>query len=136
VERPLTPFCYTTEVRFRDLDALGHVNNAVFLTYLEEARIRWWEGLLRGRSWQEHGFIVARNEIDYRKPLLRKDVAQIELRCSQVGTSSFTLGFKIRREADGVVLAEGHSVQVMMDFKADRPRPIPAETLAWLKAQA
>ena len=41
VENILKPFCYTTEVRFRDLDALGHVNNAVYLTYLEQARIRW-----------------------------------------------------------------------------------------------
>ncbi|WP_005038393.1 acyl-CoA thioesterase [Holophaga foetida] len=131
----MKPFCYTTEVRFRDLDALGHVNNAVYLTYLEQARIRWWDDQLQGRPWREHGFLVVRTEIDYRKPLFFHDVVKVELFCSQIGTSSFTLSFKFRREKDDVVVAEGHTVQVMMDFNADRPRPIPPEALEWLKTR-
>ncbi|MBP1625748.1 MAG: thioesterase superfamily protein [Holophagaceae bacterium] len=130
------PFSYPMEVRFRDLDALGHVNNAVMLTYLEQARIRWWEGFLRGRSFQECGFLIARIEVDYRKPILLQDAIRVELRCPQVGTSSFTLGFKVLREKDGVVMAEGQTVQVMMDFEHQRPQAIPADAVAWLKAQA
>lgn len=132
----MTPFCYTTEVRFRDLDAMGHLNNAVFLTYLEQARIRWWEPQLQGRRWQEHGFLIVRTEIDYRRPVLFHDVVNVELTVSQIGTSSFTLSFRFLRAKDGAVMAEGHTVQVMMDFDAERPRPIPPETLAWLQAQA
>lgn len=135
MENDLKPFCYTTEVRFRDLDAMGHLNNAVFLTYLEQARIRWWEPQLQGRPWTEHGFLIARTEIDYRKPILFHDVVKVELACSQIGTSSFVLSFKFRRAKDEVVMAEGHTVQVMMDFEAERPRPIPPETLTWLKGQ-
>ena len=132
----MKPFSYPMEVRFRDLDVLGHVNNAVVLTYLEQARLRWWQDHLQGRRFQEHGFLIARIEIDYRKPILMHDSVRIELRCGQIGTSSFSLAFKVLREADGVVLAEGHSVQVMLDFKSERPCAVPPETLAWLKAQA
>lgn len=114
---------------------MGHLNNAVFLTYLEQARIRWWEPQLQGRPWQEHGFLIARTEINYRKPVLFHDVIRVELAVSQIGTSSFTLGFKLFRAKDGDLMAEGHTVQVMMDFEAERPRPLPAETIAWLKAQ-
>lgn len=132
----MKPFSYPLEVRFRDLDALGHVNNAVLLTYVEQARIRWWEGHLKGRPFRELGFLVARTEIDYRKPIHMRDAVRVELRCDQVGTSSFTNRFRILREADGTVLAEGVTVLVMMDFQNDRPRPIPAETQAWLRGQA
>jgi len=132
----LKPFSYPMEVRFRDLDALGHVNNAVMLTYLEQARLRWWQDHLQGRRFQDLGFLIARIEIDYRKPILMHDAVRIELRCGQIGTSSFSLAFKILREADGVVMAEGHAVQVMLDFKPERPYPIPADTQVWLKAQA
>ena len=123
------------EVRFRDLDALGHVNNAVLLTYVEQARLRWWEDFLLGRSFKDHGFLIARTEIDYRKPIFFHDSIRVELRCHQIGTSSFSLGFLVLREKDDVVLAEGQTVQVMLDFKTNRPRPISDEAQIWLKAQ-
>ena len=114
------PFSTPIEVRFADLDALGHVNNATFITYLEQARWYWWEGFLEGRPFLDEGFLIAR----------------VEIRCTQVGNTSFTLGCKVVRSTDGVVMAEGQTVQVMMDFKTGRPRPLSAAAVAWLKGQA
>lgn len=129
-------FSLPIEVRFRDLDSLGHVNHAVFISYLEHARNRWWAGYLDGRPFQEEGYLIARVEIDYRKPILVGDPVRVDLRCTHVGHSSFALGFRLIRSTDEVVLAEGESVQVMMDFAAGRPAPIRARTQAWLRSQA
>ena len=128
-------FSQAIEVRFSDLDALGHVNHAVFITYLEQARWRWWEQFLAGRPFLEEGFLIARVEIDYRKPILLDDAIRVEMRCTQVGNTSFTVGYTVIRERDQVVLAEAHTVQVSMDFQSQRPRPLRPATLAWLKEQ-
>lgn len=123
-------------MRFRDLDALGHVNNAVLVTFLEIARTAWWRLHLKGRPFQEDGYLVARVEMDYRKPVKLEDAVTVEVRVPQVGASSFILDYKIRRAGDGVVLAEGQTVQVFMDFRTERPRPARPETVAWLRTQA
>jgi acyl-CoA thioester hydrolase len=129
-------FSQPIDVRFADLDALGHVNHAVFITYLEHARTRWWDDYLAGRSFKEEGFLIARVEVDYRKPILLGDSVRVDLRCSQVGHTSFSLAYKVVRAQDEVVLAEGQSVQVMMDFASQRPKPVRAQTQAWLRDQA
>ena len=66
-------FEYELEVLFRDCDPMGHVNNAVYLTYLEAARFAWWRNAFGPQGLTEHGFIVARVEIDYRKAALPGD---------------------------------------------------------------
>ncbi len=128
-------FSLPIDVRFADLDALGHVNHAVFVTYLEHARTRWWGGYLAGRSFQEEGFLIARVELDYRKPILLGDDVRVEVRCPHVGHTSFTLAYRVIRTKDEVVLAEGQTVQVMMDFATQRPRPVRPATQAWLRTQ-
>lgn len=128
-------FSQAIDVRFSDLDALGHVNHAVFISYLEHARTQWWRGHLGERSFLEEGFLLARVEIDYRKPILLGEAVRVDLRCAQVGTTSFALAYQVVRERDAVVLAEAQTVQVMMDFATQRPRPVPAGILAWLEQQ-
>lgn len=128
-------YSYPIDVRFSDLDALGHVNHAVFVTYLEQARFHWWLAFLEGRPFEEEGFLIARVEVDYRKPILLGDSVRVELHCVKIGTTSFTLAFKVVREPDGAVFAEAHVVQVMLDFATQRPKPIGPETLAWLRTQ-
>ena len=84
---------------FSDLDALGHVNHAVFVTYLEQARFHWWAGIFStGRPFEEEGFLVARVEMDYRKPILLGDAVRVGLRARKIGTSSFTLAYRVVRE--------------------------------------
>ena len=129
------PFSHPIEVRFRDLDPFGHVNHAAVLTFLEVARLAWWRGFLAGRPFGEAGFLIARVEVDYRKPILLEDAVRVELRCTQAGTSSFALAYQVLR-GDGVVLVEAQSVQVLYDFRAGRPRPVPPELAAWLRGQA
>jgi len=129
-------FSQPIDVRFADLDALGHVNHAVFVSYLEQARYRWWSEFLDGRPFDEEGFLIARVEIDYRKPILLGDGVRVDLRCSHVGHTSFSLAYKVVRTRDEVILAEGQTVQVMMDFSTQRPKALRPPTLAWLRHQA
>jgi len=129
-------FSLPIDVRFADLDALGHVNHAVFITYLEHARTRWWGAYLAGRAFTEEGFLIARVEIDYRKPIVLGEEVRVDLRCPHVGNTSFALAYKVVRARDEVVLAEAQTVQVMMDFATQRPRPVRPQTLAWLRTQA
>jgi acyl-CoA thioester hydrolase len=128
-------FSQPIDVRFSDLDALGHVNHAVFITYLEHARTKWWKALLDGRPFQEEGFVMARVEMDYRKSIGLGDQVRVELRCAHLGHTSFALAYRVIREPDGVILAEAQTVQVMVDFSTMRPRVLRPQTEAWLKTQ-
>jgi len=128
-------FSIPIDVRFRDIDSLDHVNHGVFVDYLEHARFHWWRGFIKDRPFEEDGFHIARLEIDYRKPIHSGEKVRVELRCDRIGNTSFTLAYKVIREPEGVVLAEAQTVQVFMDFKTRRPKPIRTETLAWLRSQ-
>jgi len=129
------PFSHPIELRFRDLDPLGHVNHAVFVTYLEIARTAWWRGFLGGRPFVEEGFLIARVEVDYRQPVLFGEGIEVEVVCSEVGNRSFTLDYRVVGK-DGLVRAEARTVQVMFDFQAQRPRPLGPALAAWLRSQA
>ena len=128
-------FSQPIDVRFSDLDSLGHVNNAVFISYLEHARYKWWASMLNGRDFKEDGFLIARVEMDYRKPILLGDTVRVDLRVTQIGNTSFALSYKVVRDPGEVVLSEAQTVQVSMDFQTQRPRAIRPQTLAWLKTQ-
>ena len=111
------PFAHRERVRFRDCDAMGHVNNAVYSTYLEEARIRVLGGLTP--------FILARVEIDFRSQLRAGEEIEVGTRCSRVGTKSFDLEHQIR--ADGRVVADARSVLVGYDYDTERSVPLSDE---------
>lgn len=129
-------FSLPIDVRFADLDALGHVNHAAFVVYLEHARTQWWRAYLAGRGFTEEGFVIARVELDYRRPAHLGDDLRVELRCVELGQSSFTLAYRVLREPGAVLLAEGRTVQVMMDFAGARPEPLRPPTRTWLEGQA
>jgi acyl-CoA thioester hydrolase len=118
------PHVLRERVRFRDCDAMGHVNNAVYSTYLEEARI----GVLGGLS----QFILARMEIDFRAELRMGEEVEVRTRCSRVGTKSFDLEHVIA--ADGRVVAEAKSVLVSYDYGLGASVPVPEELRARLEA--
>lgn len=130
------PFIHEIHPRFRDLDALGHVNNAVLVTFLEQARFHWWRGYLGGRPFEAEGFLIARVEADYKIPILLEDQVRIEVRCTKIGTTSFALAYRVLRGADGALFAEAKTVQVMLDFTTHRPSPLTTEARAWLEAHA
>jgi acyl-CoA thioester hydrolase len=107
-------FVHRESVRFRDCDAMGHVNNAVFSTYLEQARI----GVLGGLD----AFILARVEIDFRSELEAGGEVEVLTRCPRIGTKSFDLEHTIRK--DGRLVAEAKSVLVGYDYAKRESVPI------------
>jgi acyl-CoA thioester hydrolase len=122
------------EIRWHDVDAYRHVNNAVFLTYLEEARDEWLEQVL-GRSDELWDFVLGRVEIDYRQELTQEDDAVI-VRCSlaSVGNSSVRTAEEILK-LDGSVSAEAKAVLVALDRVAKKPRPLTAQERAALQTE-
>jgi acyl-CoA thioester hydrolase len=112
-------FVHRETVRFRDLDAKGHVNNAVYLTYLESARI----AFVADASAEEFEFIVARIEIDFRAPLELGETVEIGVRAARFGTKSFDLEYELR--AGGRLVAEATSVCVGYDYESGETVPIP-----------
>jgi acyl-CoA thioester hydrolase len=111
---PEYPFVHQERVRFRDCDAMGHVNNAVYSTYLEEARI----GVLGGLE----PFILARVEIDFRAELRSAEEIEIRTRCSRIGTKSFDLEHQIW--AGARLVADAKSVLVGYDYEAGASVPL------------
>jgi acyl-CoA thioester hydrolase len=103
---------------------MGHVNNAVYSTYLEEARI----GVLGDLI----DFILARVEIDFRAELRMGDEVEVRTRCSRIGTKSFDLEHVIEA-AGGRVVAEAKSVLVSYDYARSESVPVPAELRARLQ---
>lgn len=121
-------FAVEEEVRFRDLDALGHVNNAVYLTYFEHARVGYFQHLgLVGEPGREWFFILAEARCTYRYPARLGDRLRIATGVTDMGRSSFRMGYLITRTADGRVVATGETVQVAYDYVAARPVPVPAD---------
>jgi acyl-CoA thioester hydrolase len=111
-------------IRWRDVDAYGHVNNAVFLNYLEEARDRLVESLFGERAWD---FVIARVAIDYRSELNQSD-GEVTVRCDVTGfgTSSVRTAERVLA-ADGRLSAEAESVIVARDPETGRGRPLTDE---------
>ena len=114
------------QLRFADTDALGHVNNACFLSYFELSRVAYFQEVLGDVvDWKSRGIILARTEVDYRFPLFLEDKPVVKVRCSQVGNKSFVMSYLI--EEDGKVFAEGNTVMVCYDFLENKPFPMPEE---------
>ena len=117
------------EVRWRDVDNYGHVNNAVYLTYLEEVRDEWLGRVLRDPAlvW---GYVIARVEIDYRRELTLEDDAVVA-RCSleRLGTKSVTTSEAIVTRG-GELSAEAKAVLVARDGETGRSRVISDEERA------
>ena len=123
-------FSHPIEVRFRDCDPLGHVNNAVYLTYLEQARLFHWRTLwgfsLEGLGDGTPGVILARAEVDYRRAAKYGDRLEVRIFLASLGRTSFTYEYEIV-DADGNLAATARTVQVMYDYAASKPVPIPPD---------
>ncbi|MGW1538906.1 acyl-CoA thioesterase [Streptomyces sp. NPDC002309] len=120
---------YRCPLRWADMDAYGHVNNVVFLRYLEEARI---DFLFRPDKEFQQGSVVARHEIDYKRQLVHRHApVDIELWVTEIRAASFTLTYEVK---DGDQLyVRASTVIVPFDFEAQRPRRITAEEREFLE---
>jgi acyl-CoA thioester hydrolase len=120
-------------VRWADLDAFGHVNNAVYLTYSELARVDW-----GGKQFapKDPGSVlvemtVAHSEVDYLIPITKFGVDyDVNLWVESIGNTSFTMAYEVTR--DGVIFAKMKTVQVMIDLAKMKSRPISEAERAFL----
>ena len=119
------PFVHREVVRFADLDGFGHANNAVFLTYIEQARIAFLidRGIFRQPTREDMTMILARAEVDFRAPLAVGDEVEVGVRAARVGSKSFELEYELR--ADGRLVGEARTVLVAYDYEQDTSVTIP-----------
>jgi acyl-CoA thioester hydrolase len=131
------------EVRFADTDAMGHVNNAAYLTYCEIARAGYYEAvtgepLPLGAHGASEGMILAEARITYRTPAFYGETLTIEARVGRIGRSSFTQEFRLTaprsRHGDARLVAVSESTQVMYDYAAERPIRMSDELSAAMEA--
>jgi acyl-CoA thioester hydrolase len=118
------------EVQFRDCDPLGHVNNAVYITYFEIARFAYCRDALKFTPEDAVGsssFIMARVECNFRSQARLGDWLDVRIRVSGISRSSFTFDYEVVEASDGRVVADGKSVQVTFDYRAQRSIPVPED---------
>ncbi len=132
-QQPGFAYQHRLSVRFRDCDAMGHVNHAVYFTYLEQCRLTFWRELT-GAPTPHTRVIIARAECDYRAPAHCGDELDVRLKVGEIGRSSFVLEYEIVHVAGDRLLATGRTVQVSYDYASNKSRPLPDETRALLIA--
>lgn len=119
-------FFTNIEIRFRDLDALGHVNNAVFFTYFEEGRKNFSKKHFKVSNPSEFTFIMAHICCDYLKPIRFKDHITLQMWVENIGVKSFSFGYQLVDSADeSKVYATGESVQVCYDYAKEQSIEVP-----------
>jgi acyl-CoA thioester hydrolase len=120
-------FVHRETARFRDLDPMGHVNNAVYLTWIENARIEFLRSLTAFDKPDTGGMtmILARVEVDFRAPLGFGDEVEVGVRVSRFGNKSFDLEYELR--SAGRVVAEAKTVLVAYDYARNESRELPEE---------
>jgi acyl-CoA thioester hydrolase len=119
-------------VEFRDIDVAGHVNNAVYLTYLETARIDYLRQVLEVENLDGLAVIVANINVDFRSPARFAELLELGTRVPRIGTKSFEMEHEVRG-TDGRLVAEATSVLVAYDYRAGGPVPVPDEWRARLE---
>lgn len=128
-------FIHRLEVRFRDCDPMGHANNAVYLTYLEQTRFSHWRSLWGFGTPQlppgRPGVILARVECDYKRPAKYGDTLEIRMTIAELGRTSFRYEYEIV-DQEGKTVLTAKTVQVMYDYAAEKPVPIPDDIRALL----
>ena len=108
------------QLRWNDMDALGHVNNAIFVTYFEVARANYMLHACPGWDWHKHMFLIGNVNVDFKKELLLSaQNAQVWMRTSKIGTKSFVLEYAVVSEKQGEIIihATGSTTQIMFDMK-------------------
>ncbi|MBI2222463.1 MAG: acyl-CoA thioesterase [Acidobacteria bacterium] len=120
-------FTHRLDVRFRDCDAMGHVNNAVYLTYMEQARFKHWRALWNYAEdrFPDPGVILARAECDYKSPARLGEAIEVRLSVAAIGRTSFQYEYEIVSGEDGRLIANAKTVQVVYDYAKNTPVPVP-----------
>jgi acyl-CoA thioester hydrolase len=118
----------TIAMRFADLDMMGHVNNAIYFTYMEIGRTKYWNQAINW-DWKTTGVIIGHASIDYIAPIFLEDKISMYVRTSRIGNTSFDLEYIIVKEVNGkeITCSRGKTICVAFDYQAKRPTAIPAK---------
>ncbi len=119
------PFVTQVPVRWRDIDAFHHVNNATIVTYLEIARAQMWHKVFKGSDVMDIPYVIAKLEVDYKRPIKLYDEVMVGLRAADVGRSSFAFEYLIEVDGRSAVLAR--TLQVCVRHETGRPVRVPEE---------
>ena len=126
------------QIRFKDVDKMGHVNNANHLTYFELARMNYFEDVVKSKiDWLKQGVILARMEINYKQPVLLEDKVFVFTKCTRFGTKSFDLShYLVKQNENGeyTELAGGLSVVVCFDYEKGAAMAVPQDWVEKTKA--
>ena len=123
----IEPIVFSTpiDVRFRDLDAMGHVNNAVFFTYFEQGRLDFFMKASSEDTFPGFDFILAHISCDY-KPITIDDRLVLQMRVGNIGSKSFAFDYTIvNRSGADALYATGKSVQVCYDYQKEVTMSVP-----------
>jgi acyl-CoA thioester hydrolase len=126
------------QIRFKDIDKLGHVNNANHLSYFEYARTVYFRDVMGTEiDWSKEGLILAKVIVDYKQPVLFEDDISVYTRCSRIGNKSFDLEYSlVKKEGDKETeLATGISVLVCYNYIDKVSIPVPARWAERMKEQ-
>lgn len=126
------PFVHEVRVEWRDLDAAGHVNNAVYLSYMESARNSAYLAIVDGRDARDVDIILARAVVDFRSAATMGDRLRVEVRPGRVGETSFVLAYRVVDVATGKLVCEGESVVVAYDYEKKSKKPLAPRVRAAL----
>jgi len=120
--------------RFRDTDAMGHINNAVYVTYLEVARQVYWRRLTQAHDYRRVPFILAHVTVDFRAEALVSEVLLLGIRCEWTGTKSFGFTYEIRERDAGRLCVDATSIQVCYDYATKASIVMPEDLRRALEA--
>lgn len=121
------------QIRFADVDMAGHVHNAVYLHYFESGRMHFFVSQLgENWDWQKYGIILKKNEVVYHQPTQLGDQIKVNVECTHIGTSSFTLSYQVLDHKKGL-MAEGSSTLVCFDYTINQVVKVHEGFLPMLK---
>lgn len=110
-------------VRYRDLDTLGHVNNAVYVTYLEQGRAAFFDEVVPEFEFPDAPFVIASLECSFERAIGDADRVTVEVVPAEIGRTSLTLAYEIRTAE--TLAATARTVQVFVDAESRDPEPVP-----------
>ena len=125
------------QIRFADVDKLGHVNNAVYLSYIEVARLHFFTEVAGKINWDKEGIILGRVEIDYKVPVLLEDKLFVKTWCNRIGTKSFDLTYSIftKNGDNEIEKAKAVSVLVCFEYATGKSIVMPEQWRKWLEKE-
>jgi len=122
------------KVRFRDVDAMGHMNNAVYFSFMEQARTEYYMKITGKRRLDEFEMILASTTCNFRSAVSWGETVVVRVWPTRIGRSSFTLQYELRAKGDHRLVGDGESVQVAYDYEIGKSKPIPPSFRRAIKA--